>query len=406
MSTSDSLRSMRSEWLSRAVVQLAKGALLRQDLTNQLEQFYDLLEQVLITGDTSGLDTLLDNWAASLTQTDLEGSLASLTTILKELFVVTTQTSQETLEPTLALDLLAGLALVFAHAFEQAARVEIEARILYLTHRLAEVQSNLQKLDRTKSDFIAVAAHELRTPLTLVEGYTAMLQENFQQSDPYYEMAMGIQNGANRLRVIIDDMIDVSLIDNNLLQLNFQPLWLNRIFNGLALELSSTLQDRNQQLTIHPFDGSNELIYADPERVYQLFRNLLLNAIKFTPDSGKITITGRKLPGFIEVILKDTGIGISPEDQTMLFAKFVRLDNSLQHSSGKTKFKGGGPGLGLHIARGIIEAHEGAIWAESPGRDEQTCPGSTFHILLPIRSQPPDNKTALLFSQLHHPISS
>ena len=84
----------------------------------------------------------------------------------------------------------------------------------------------------------------------------------------------------------------------------------------------------------------------------------------------------------------------------MLFTKFSRLDNSLQHSSGKTKFKGGGPGLGLHIARGIIEAHEGAIWAESPGRDEQACPGSTFHVLLPLRTQPPEGKAAILFSQL------
>ena len=115
---------------------------------------------------------------------------------------------------------------------------------------------------------------------------------------------------------------------------------------------------------------------------------MLTNAIKYTPDGGKISLDGRKLPGFIEVVIRDTGIGIDPEDQSIIFEKFTRLGNISLHSSGKTKFKGGGPGLGLHIAKGIIEAHGGAIWVESPGYDEETFPGSTFHILLPMLQRP------------------
>jgi signal transduction histidine kinase len=401
MNTNESLRSLRSVWLNRAVVQLAKGASLREDFREQLEKFFDALEQAVDTGEPVWLDSILNIWSSSLTQTDLEIQQSSLTTFIKELFLLTIQLCHESLEPSEAVNVLTAIVPPFAYAFEQVSHYEIEARVLYLTHRLAEVQSYMQSLDRAKSDFVAVAAHELRTPLTLVEGYAAMLQDTLLTPENRLQMLNGIQNGANRLRIIIDDMIDVSLIDNNLLKLNFQPTWLNRIFNGLHLELTPTLKERNQELTIQSFPGSTELIYADSERIYQLFRNLLLNSIKFTPDSGQITITGRKLPGFIEIIITDTGIGISPEGLNMLFTKFSRLDNSLQHSSGKTKFKGGGPGLGLHIARGIIEAHEGAIWAESPGRDEQTCPGSTFHILLPLRTQPPDGKAAALFSQFH-----
>ena len=401
MNTNKSLRSLRSVWLTRAVAQLAKGASLRDDLRNQLEKFYEALEQAISTGEPIWLDSILNIWSSSLTQSDLEDRQSSLTTFIKEIFVLTTQICHESLEPSEAVDVLSALAPPFAYAFEQASHYEIEARVLYLTHRLAEVQSYMQSLDRAKSDFVAVAAHELRTPLTLVEGYAAMLQDTMLTAENRLEMLAGIQNGSNRLRIIIDDMIDVSLIDNNLLKLNFQPTWLNRIFNGLLLELTPTLEERNQELAIQPFPGSSELIYADPERIYQLFRNLLLNSIKFTPNSGQITITGRKLPGFIEIIITDNGIGISPEGLNMLFTKFSRLENSLQHSSGKTKFKGGGPGLGLHIARGIIEAHEGAIWAESPGRDEKICPGSTFHVLLPLRIQPPDGKAATLFSQFH-----
>ncbi len=142
------------------------------------------------------------------------------------------------------------------------------------------------------------------------------------------------------------------------------------------------------------------MIYADPDRLLQVFRNVLTNAIKYTPDGGRISIDGRKLPGFIEIVVRDSGIGINPQDHSIIFDKFTRLGNISLHSSGKTKFKGGGPGLGLHIARGIIEAHGGAIWAESPGYDEEKKPGSTFHIIMPHLSAPPESRLARLLPNL------
>jgi signal transduction histidine kinase len=108
-------------------------------------------------------------------------------------------------------------------------------------------------------------------------------------------------------------------------------------------------------------------------------------------------VDGRTLPGFVEIIIEDTGIGIDPDDHTRIFEKFSSLGESSLHSSGKTKFRGGGPGLGLPITKGILEAHGGAIWVESEGYDELKCPGSKFHILLPLRKQPPDGKMAKLF---------
>lgn len=139
------------------------------------------------------------------------------------------------------------------------------------------------------------------------------------------------------------------------------------------------------------------MIFADGERLFQALRNIVLNAIKFTPDGGEIMVSGRKLPGFIEVIVTDTGIGIDPEFHSAIFEKFGRLGNVSLHSSSKTKFKGGGPGLGLPIAKGIIEAHGGAIWVESDGFDEVNCPGATFHILVPERKEPLDEKISRLF---------
>ena len=210
----------------------------------------------------------------------------------------------------------------------------------------------------------------------------------------------GVNAGTRRLREIVDDMIDVSMIDNNLLSLNFQPLWLNHLLETIQRELADTIQQRNINLSLKRFPGSEEMIFADGERLFQAFRNVIMNGIKYTPDGGQISVDGRLLPGFIEITISDTGIGIAPEDHGRIFEKFGRLGSVSLHSSGKTKFKGGGPGLGLPITKGIIDAHGGAIWVESPGYDEYKNPGSTFHVMLPLRKTPPDDKTAKLFKNL------
>jgi signal transduction histidine kinase len=211
---------------------------------------------------------------------------------------------------------------------------------------------------------------------------------------------MGMNTGIDRLRSIVDDMIDVSMIDNNLLQLNYQPMQISQMIDALCLELEETIRSRKLTMDIKDFIGNREWIYMDAPRIMQALRNVINNAIKYTPDGGTITIDGRSLPGFIEVTVTDTGIGISAEDQATIFEKFGQLGRVDLHSSGKTKFKGGGPGLGLPIARGILEAHGGSIWVESPGHDEIRHPGSIFHILIPARTESPDPKMARLFDKL------
>ena len=173
----------------------------------------------------------------------------------------------------------------------------------------------------------------------------------------------GIQKGTSRLKNLIDDMIDVSLVDNNLMELNYQPYWLNRIIEAVIVEAKNTLKERNLDLITVEFDGIKEINYGDPERILQVFRNILSNAIKYTPDGGKITITGRKLPGFIETSISDNGIGIDIEDQRIIFEKFSPIGDASLHSSGKPNLKVVDPGLGLHIAKGIVDSHGGTIWA-------------------------------------------
>jgi signal transduction histidine kinase len=172
---------------------------------------------------------------------------------------------------------------------------------------------------------------------------------------------------------------------------------LTHILSLLKGEIGDVVEERKQKLDIRKFPGTELWIYADPERLYQALNNILTNAIKYTPDHGKITVDGRTLPGFIEITVKDTGIGVAPENHTAIFEKFAQLGRPNLHSSGKTKFKGGGPGLGLPITRGIIEAHGGTIWVESDGYDEKEFPGSTFHVLIPIRTEANDPKLVKLF---------
>ncbi len=399
MSAPVSLKKIRTSWIRRVANNMARGAGVRENFQDQLEHFYDLLTQAVETGDPAWVEPILSDWSTSPTQSDLREGEKNISAVLNHMLMMTYDLAREDLDDEEAVELIGAILPIFTFALEKAARFEMETRVTYISNELEDVQSKLERLDRSKSNFISVAAHELKTPLTLIEGYTTMMHEILRKSanGQVDTLIDGINNGIRRLRTIVDDMIDVSLIDNHLLDLNFQPLWLNQILNFIRNELVSPIVNRKQVVDVRPFEGSDQMLFGDPERLYQAFRNILSNAMKFTPDGGNVTVDGRLLPGFVEVTIADTGIGISPEDQETIFEKFGQLGNISLHSSGKTKFKGGGPGLGLPIARGIIEAHGGTIWVESKGHDEKNCPGSTFHILLPVHSEPPDPKIAKLF---------
>lgn len=395
----DILARIRSAWIHRVAADMARGAGVRENFQEEIDRFYALMIQAAQTGDPAWIDPVLKEWANATTLSDLEEGQKNISAILNRMIMITYDMTREDLSQQEALELLGALLPIFTNGLEKAARYEMETRVAYISNELTGVQQKLERLDRSKSNFISLTAHELKTPLTLIEGYTTMMRDVIKDNHSVEMNALidGVNNGIRRLRTLVDDIIDVSLIDNKLMDLNFQPVWLHQILNMVQSELIGSIASRKQLLELRPFPGNDQMIFADPERLYQTFRNLLFNAVKYTPDGGKIVVDGRILPGFIEVTVSDNGIGISPQDQELIFEKFGQLGNASLHSSGKTKFKGGGPGLGLPIARGIIEAHGGAIWVESPGHDEVMCPGSIFHVLLPIRKEPPDPKISKLF---------
>ncbi|MGC9521513.1 MAG: response regulator [Anaerolineae bacterium] len=279
---------------------------------------------------------------------------------------------------------------------------DLEAKVEARTNELATAYHHLELLDRNKSDFITVVSHELRTPLTLISGFSRVLLEDpaIESDTERWQEVQGIVTGADRMRAIIDSMLDMLKIDSRSLRLKPLRISLIDMLAEIKHRLSPTLEERDLGLALEGLEALPE-IEADPSALDKVFYELLSNAIKYTPDGGQITISGEPVPsrdegsdGYVSVVVGDTGIGVDPEVQELIFTKFYRTGEVTFHSSSKTRFKGGGPGLGLSIARGLVEAHGGRIWVESPGCDEEKLPGSDFHVLLPV-SQPHSGKPAL-----------
>ena len=280
-----------------------------------------------------------------------------------------------------------GVALQNARLF--AGLQELNARIMQLNESLRTAYERLERLDRAKSDFLSIASHELRTPLTQIRGYTDVLNELARSDtltrDQIARITENISRPVRRLERIINAMLDASMLETGM-SFHFAPTTLAGVIRTAVELWQDALQERRLTLTTSGLD-TIPLIRADMERLVQAFSNLISNAIKFTPDGGRITIEARPLDEeYFEVTVADTGIGINKVDQELIFEKFYRVGSIDLHSSGEYKFKGGGPGLGLSIARGVIEGHGGCIWVESEGYDEERCPGSTFHVVLPYHA--------------------
>ncbi len=283
----------------------------------------------------------------------------------------------------------AAIALENARLFDEVKRFneKLEQMVEQRTAELNKAYKTLEQLDRSKSSFINVTAHELRTPLTVIKGYAQMLELDMERRDAnrYLE---GILDGTERLSGIVNGMLDVAKIDTQVLNMNKKPTNLAEIVGEVAMGFKVELQERELTLATNNLENLPKIM-ADPDLIFKVFYHLVVNAIKYTPDKGRITIEGEQIitasgDRVVEIVVSDTGIGIDAEHQELIFEKFYQTGDIALHSSGRTKFKGGGPGLGLAIAKGAVAAHGGKIWVESAGYDEEKCPGSHFHVLLPL----------------------
>jgi signal transduction histidine kinase len=260
---------------------------------------------------------------------------------------------------------------------------------------LQKTNKVLRQLDRNKLEFIQIAAHELRTPLTVLNGFVNVMRTlpEATTNPAMAELMEGIINGTNRMHKVVNMMLDLTRIGSEDLKIASIPVPLNRIIDDLVREFEAATTERNIRLSITQAPGTPE-IKGDPALIQKALYQLIVNAIKYTPDGGKIIITTRPTAmengtPCVEIAVRDRGIGLDYEHQDLIFEKFYQVGEVALHSSGKTTFKGGGPGLGLAIVRGVARAHGGRVWVESAGYDEVDCTGSTFYLLLPLAPPQP-----------------
>lgn len=271
------------------------------------------------------------------------------------------------------------------HAQELVTNLEAKVR------ELEAANQRLRDLDRAKSNFMAVVSHELRTPLTLLEGYTHLLFERAHEANEELPADLvplidGLHKGVDRIAQVISEVINVSRITSGTLQLSLGPVRIDQLFERLEKEMGDDAVERKVDLVM-TVSSDLPVIEGDGKQLLIALKNVAGNAIKYTPDGGKVTISARLLDDAMDLMIADTGIGIPKDKQRRVFDHFFMLEAIDHHSSSKTAFQGGGLGLGLAITQGIIEAHQGRIWVESPGRDEESLPGSTFHLLLPLKQE-------------------
>ena len=266
----------------------------------------------------------------------------------------------------------------------------IRANDQMMIEDLQKTNKVLRQLDRNKLEFIQVAAHELRTPLTVLLGYVKVLRSLLDNkvAQSVNSVIDGIIQGTDRIHAIVNLMLDVTRIDTETLKAAAVPVSLKSMINDLLESFKQAATDRSIRLSTQHAEESL-IVNGDPGLIQKALVQLLVNAIKYTPDGGRVIITTRpvtmdyNIPA-VEIAFRDSGIGLDIEHQELVFEKFYQVGSVDLHSSGKTTFKGGGPGLGLAIVRGVARAHGGKTWVESAGHDEVNYTGSTFYLQLPI----------------------
>jgi signal transduction histidine kinase len=240
--------------------------------------------------------------------------------------------------------------------------------------RLSESINQLaEALDRTEQRRLALladVAHELRTPLTTIEGYMEGLLDGVVTADE--QTFTVVRHEAERLRRLTEELALLSRVEAGALTIRPRPCNPAELLHELAARFQPQFMACEVDLTL-ALPPAPPRITADPDRIAQVLINLLANALRYTPAGGQVTVALTPFDDYVQITVRDSGIGIAAEHLRLIFERFYRVDKSRARASG-------GTGIGLTIARYLVYAHEGDIWAESegPGR------GTAFHITLPV----------------------
>lgn len=254
-----------------------------------------------------------------------------------------------------------------------AERVQVNGtdEIAHLATGFNQMATQLEQVEVMRRQLIGDVTHELRTPLTSIKGYMEGLVDGVLPATP--ETFNQIHREADRLSRLVDDLQELSSVEAKAYSLDIHPVALSNLVQTTLVRLSP--QATAKSITLHSqLPADLPLIEADEDRITQVLVNLVANAIQYTPDQGEVTVSAKRQGEEILVSVADSGIGIPPEHLANLFTRFYRVDKS------RSRNAGGGSGIGLTIAKHLVEAHGGRIWAESKGDGQ----GSTFTFILKV----------------------
>ncbi len=241
-----------------------------------------------------------------------------------------------------------------------------------LVKALQDANIELHAADQLKTNFLALASHELRTPLGIVIGYASFLQE--ESPSELSDHAKQVLNAAMKMRVLVDAMTNLNMLRSKEMVMHRQVVPVQQILSAAYGEVKILSDAKGQHVNL-ALPEAPIPVKCDQEKLVSAFVNLLDNAVRFTPDGGKITIGAKAQPGEVLAWVQDSGKGIPEGELKKIFTEFFQIEPH-------TTRKHGGMGIGLSIAKGLIEAHGGKIWAESPGLGK----GTTMKVLLPFIS--------------------
>lgn len=246
-----------------------------------------------------------------------------------------------------------------------------------LGERFNRMAERLEQTESMRRQLIGDVSHELRTPLTAIGGYMeGLLDGVLPASNETFEQ---VRMEASRLSRLVDDLQELSRVESGAIRLDVHPFNLLEVIETTAKRLMRQYAEKKVSIkgwaqTDNNTQKSLPAVLADGDRITQVLTNLLANALTYTPSGGEVLIMTEKHPGEVQVSIKDNGIGIPSDYINHVFDRFYRVDKS------RSRAQGGGSGIGLTIAKAIVEAHGGRIWVESKGLNQ----GSTFAFTLPI----------------------
>jgi signal transduction histidine kinase len=245
--------------------------------------------------------------------------------------------------------------------------VHLNKEIARLNEELGTANEKLKGLDKLKTEFLSLASHQLRSPLTAIKGYASMVLEgDFGEINPKAKDAVDrIFQSSQNLAKIVEDLLNVSKIEQGGMKFEMENFNLTEIAGDMAKDLSITAEKRGLKMNFESDTAEQCMVNGDKEKIRQVVLNLIDNSIKYTKE-GTIDVSVRRTGDKVVFSVKDTGMGMTPEIKASLFQKFARGDGARMNTSGS--------GLGLYLAKEIVEAHKGRVWVESEGPGK----GSTF----------------------------